>query len=37
MYLDTIDDNNLSDEYRVLVDSLKKIRIKVAVEDDNGF
>lgn len=36
MYLDKINCEELLDDYRVLVDSLKKIRIKVDIEDDKG-
>lgn len=36
-YLKTLDYDYLSDEYRVLVDSLKKIKVKVDVENDNGL
>ena len=37
MYLNVIDYKYLTEQYRVLVDSLKKIRIKVEIEDDNEF
>ena len=37
MYLNAIDKEQLTEQYRMLVDSLKKIKIKVEEDNANGF